>query len=121
MTAGLPEGKVDYNKMGLGSLANAFGIGEGTTGKRPWADREYSSLGGDALNFLQFAEGNGTAQPSQTWGSQPIPTAPSGGGAALSPPPSAQPDPAIAAQMAEEQRKKALALQTGGGNALMGA
>jgi hypothetical protein len=89
MTAGLPTGAVDYEKMGLGSLANAFGIGEGKTGKRPWADREFSSLGGDALNFLQFAEGNGTATPSQTWGSQPIPTQGmnTGGGSALSPPP----------------------------------
>jgi len=131
MTAGLPEGKVDYNKMGLGSLANAFGIGEGTTGKRPWADREYSSLGGDALNFLQFAEGNGTAQPSQTWGSQPIASgAPSGGGGMIGgmvgnmkggPETAGDPMAAQRAAMMEEERKRNMALQTGGGNALMGA
>lgn len=118
MTADLPTGKIDYDKMGLGSLASAFGIGQGTTGKRPWADREYSSLGGDALNFLQFSEGQGGLTPTQTWGSRPVDAgAPSGGGAALSPPP---PGPDPAALAAEEQRKKALAMQTGGGAALMG-
>jgi hypothetical protein len=92
MTAGLPTGNIDYNKMGLGSLANAYGIGQGDTGKRPWADDKYSSLGGDALKFLQFSEGQGGLVPAQTWGSQPMGGgAPSGGGAALAPPPAPAP------------------------------
>lgn len=89
MTAGLPTGAIDYDKMGLGSLAAAGGIGQGKTGKRPWADSEYSSLGGDALNYLQFSEGQGGLTPAQTWGSRPIGAPPSGGGAALAPPPPA--------------------------------
>lgn len=50
----LPTAKMNYDAMGLGSLAAAAGIGQGTTGKRPWADSPYASMGGNMLRELQY-------------------------------------------------------------------
>lgn len=75
MAAGLdPTGKSyqgDYEKMGLGAL---LGGDTGTTGKRPWADDKYSSLGGDALKYLQFAGPGPDIPYTQTWGATPMKT-----------------------------------------------
>lgn len=67
----------DYNKMGLGHLASAWGAQEGgTTGQRPWASSPYASLGGNMLRDLQFA-GPSANNPqsqfmSQSWGRTPM-------------------------------------------------
>jgi len=77
-----PSGKsyqADYEKMGLGAL---LGGDTGTTGKRPWADDKYSSMGGDALKYLQYSGPGPDIPMTQSWGSQPIP----GAGPAAPPP-----------------------------------
>jgi hypothetical protein len=63
--------QADYEKMGLGAL---LGGDKGTTGKRPWADDKYSSLGGDALKYLQYAGPGPDVPLTQTWGASPMPT-----------------------------------------------
>jgi len=68
---GNPTMGIDWESLGLGALAKGAGVAkEGTTGKMPWADSKYASLGGDALRNLQFSEGQ--LPVSQTWGSKPM-------------------------------------------------
>jgi len=51
----LPSRGIDWDSLGFGALAKGAGVGEGTTGKRPWADQPYTSGGGNFLNFMSQA------------------------------------------------------------------
>jgi hypothetical protein len=83
-----PSKQADWNKMGLGAFAENAGLipkGTSTTGKRPWADSPYSSMGGDSLRYLQYAGPGSEIPMTQTWGSGPM--AAEGGSPPNAPPP----------------------------------
>ena len=85
---GLPTGAIDYDKMGLGSLAAAAGIGQGSTGKRPWADSPYASMGGNMLRNLQWSQPTQIPSWMNMMSSSPIGM---GGGGGGPPPPGPAP------------------------------
>lgn len=69
---------IDWDALGFGAMSAATG-GSGTTGKRPWANAPYTSMGGDYLRNLQYAA---PTSPLLPWASMisGSPTQPPGGG-----------------------------------------